>query len=361
MVKKTPRKVDAHKCPEGNTVTSGRERWYPNFTSFLVEKPFFDKDKMRYLCFGSEICPKSGKHHWQGCVYFKDKVSIKMAQKLLKIDSSHMEYIQKSDDPEDAITYCKKEGKFEEYGEFPKQGKRMDLIELRDQLVDGSINVDEIIVSNPMMYHQYGRTLDKIEDIILRKKYRTEMTKGIWYWGSTGCGKSHTAYTEYSPETHYNLINDNGWWDGYRQQKVIVINDFRGWMSYNELLRSGATGLSFNSFDALSIVRPINKEVWTVYYDKVHKIGCSAPSNVGTSFNVLTGISNNDYKVNKILKINLKDFIKTKFSYSDTLTTPNNTGLYLFGGIVDSLASDTILSFPPVVFDFDVEMSYEDA
>lgn len=231
------RKNNAHKCPEGNTETSGRVRWYPNFTSFCDEKPVFVKAKMRYLCFGSEICPDTKKHHWQGCVYFKDKVSIKTAQSLLKIESSHMEYIPKSEDPEDAINYCKKEGKFEEYGEFPKQGKRTDLIELRDQLVDNQTSIDDIIMSNPIMYHQYGRTLDKIEDIVLRKKYRTEMTKGIWYHGGTGVGKSHRAFEGYATETHYNLINDNGWWDGYRQQKVIIINDFRGWLSYNELLQ----------------------------------------------------------------------------------------------------------------------------
>lgn len=41
------------------------------------------------------------------------------------------------------------------------------------------------------MYHQYGRTLNAVEDITLRQKYRKWMTEGIWIYGKTGVGKSH--------------------------------------------------------------------------------------------------------------------------------------------------------------------------
>ena len=87
-----------------------------------------------------------------------------------------------------------------------------------------------------MKYHQYGRTLNKIEDLAMRNKYRSEMTKGIWYWGETGVGKSHKAFEGFNPKTHYVLPNDNGWWDAYTQQDTIIINDFRGEIRYNELL-----------------------------------------------------------------------------------------------------------------------------
>lgn len=97
--------------------------------------------------------------------------------------------------------------------------------------------VDDLVLENPMIYHKYGRTLNKIEDLRMRREYRIEMTKGIWYWGGTGVGKSHKAFEGYDPKTHYVLPNDNGWWDGYTGQDVVIINDFRGEMKYNFLLQ----------------------------------------------------------------------------------------------------------------------------
>jgi hypothetical protein len=231
--KKSPEVVRGNTNPNHDH----RVRWFPSFTSFLTIPPVWNEDKMKYLCYGEEICKTSGRKHYQGCVYFKDKVSIKQAQKLLKIEKSHMETNQKSKDINDAITYCKKEGKYTEYGNIPEQGKRTDLNALKDELLNTNITCDDICLRNPIMFHQYGRTLERIEEIKLRKKYRTEMTKGIWLWGDTGKGKSHRAFENYSPDTHFTLnLNDGGFWDGYTGQEIVIINEFRGQIMYSELL-----------------------------------------------------------------------------------------------------------------------------
>lgn len=261
------------KCPEGNTKSSGhsnqRVRWFPSFTSFLQTEPVWNPDKMKYLCYGKEICPTTKKEHWQGCVYFFDKVSIKQAQNLLGIGKSHMEFIMKTTYDE-CIEYCKKDGISKEFGSMPVQGRRTDLEALKDDIISGKTTVDEIIINNPVIFHQYGRTLEKIEDIKMSKLSRTEMTKGIWLYGDTGCGKSHKAFEGFSPETHYNLPNDNGWWDNYRQQETVVINDFRGHIKYDELLqmvdkwpyqvpRRGRTPLPFTSKKVI-ITSPLRPE-----------------------------------------------------------------------------------------------------
>ena len=126
---------------------------------------------------------------------------------------------------------------FREHGTFPQQGKRTDLDTLKTKILTGETCTDEILCEQPEMYHQYGRTLDKLEDLRMSKLFRNEMTEGIWYYGPTGVGKSHKAFEGFTPETHYVVVNDGGWWDNYKQQEIVIINDFRGWVPYNELLQ----------------------------------------------------------------------------------------------------------------------------
>ena len=122
-------------------------------------------------------------------------------------------------------------------GMHPKQGQRLDLKAITDDILGHKITVDEITIEKPNLYHQYGRTFNKIQEIANRKKFRNWMTEGIWYYGETGAGKSHLAYEGYNPETHYILnLNDNGFWNGYTGQPIVIINEFRGQIPYGELL-----------------------------------------------------------------------------------------------------------------------------
>lgn len=186
-----------------------------------------------YVAVGRETCPSTGKLHDQGWVYFEgQRGSIKGVAKQL--GNCHVEMCRGNIDQND--DYCSKDGQLREFGVKPKQGERKDLNAVKDDIMCGKRTVDEITVEDPMMYHQYGRTLQKLEDIALRKRYRTEMTKGVWYWGKTGVGKSHKAFEGFDPQTHYVYKNDGGWWDGYTGQHTVIINEFRGGIAYAELL-----------------------------------------------------------------------------------------------------------------------------
>jgi len=203
------------------------------FTLFNDNPIIFDDQTMKYLVQGTEVCPSTGKHHFQGYIYWKNPRSVKATCKKFGC------WVRPAKGtPEQCRTYCIKEQKFEEFGTLPKQGKRTDLEDLAQKLLKGETTVDEIIIEEPTTYHQYGRTLEKIEDLAMRKKFRTEMTSCEWLVGPTGVGKSHKAFADFSPETHYVYRhNDKGWWEGYKQQETIVINDFRGQIPYDELLQ----------------------------------------------------------------------------------------------------------------------------
>lgn len=186
-----------------------------------------------YIIFGKEICPTTGTPHLQGYMEFKSETSRRTQIKKLhpKI------WLKKSrGDAEDNEKYCSKDGDYYEQGEPKMQGKRSDIDRVTKELMETSLTVDEIAIDSPMFYHQYGRTLNKLEELKMRKLFRNEMTQGIWYFGETGTGKSHTALKDYNPDTHYIYPNDNGWWDGYKQQETVIFNEFRGQIPYSELL-----------------------------------------------------------------------------------------------------------------------------
>lgn len=185
----------------------------------------------KWVVYGKEK-GEQGTPHLQGCLGFENQRSWNAVKKL--VPGWHIEPMRGS--VEQAIEYCKKDGDVTEIGTLPKQGERTDLKKIQMRIQEGEM-LDDLVEDNPMLWHMYGRTLQKIEEIANRKKFRTEMTQGIWYWGPTGVGKSHKAFGEYNPEeTYCHPLHDNGWWDNYRQQATVVINDFRGEIPYGELL-----------------------------------------------------------------------------------------------------------------------------
>ena len=229
----------AQKCSKGNTKSFEPNAKFRNFcfTSFTETIPDITDD-VRFLAYGIEICPTTNKQHYQAFIIMKNQRSFSGMKKYLKgwLEADvHFEPIKGT--IEDNEKYCSKDGSYKEFGSKPKQGLRTDLIDLKDDIMSGKTSADSICIDNPEIYHQYGRTLTKIEDIYMRKQFRTEMTKGIWFYGATGVGKSHIAFENFTPETHYVVPNDNGWWDGYTQQDTIIINDFRGNIPYNEILQ----------------------------------------------------------------------------------------------------------------------------
>lgn len=192
---------------------------------------------MRFLAYAQETCPTTQRLHWQTYLSFKDVKTLSAAIKYIsKLCITHPSVDIMRGTFQDNEKYCSKQGTLIKHGKEPHQGQRNDLVDLVGQIREGR-RVDDIALENPQMFHQYGRTFSVVEDITMRQLFRTEMTLCDWLVGPTGSGKSHTALSTYNPSTHYILPDDNGWWDGYRQQETVVIQEFRGdTMKYSQLL-----------------------------------------------------------------------------------------------------------------------------
>jgi hypothetical protein len=189
-----------------------------------------------------EICPKTGRLHIDG--YYE----LQTCRKWTTENKKFLKFFGKGyGDLSIAVgshgencDYSEKEGRRQQKmgSPVPPNGTKRSLDQAKEAIVDGSKTVDELTLEDPTLFHQYGRTLSRIEDIIFRKRFRTEMTKGIWYWGPTAVGKSHKAFENYHPDTHYlwKLNERAGWQDGYTGQETVILNDFRAEIRYNDML-----------------------------------------------------------------------------------------------------------------------------
>lgn len=222
---------------------TNKTRWFviTNFNCNVKEdyEKILKEGQIRYIAYGAEICPSTKKKHHQMFVYFHNlkstgNLSLGKIGKTFGTTHSHVKPMFGSVLENEA--YCSKESELFELGDKPKQGMRSDIKESVDLIVGGQLTPDEICIEDPIFYHQYGRTLEKAAAIGLRKRFRKKMTKGVWFWGESGSGKSHEAFKDYDPSTHYvkNLCED--WWDGYTGQPIVIFNEFRGNCKFSELL-----------------------------------------------------------------------------------------------------------------------------
>lgn len=196
--------------------------------------------KVRFIAYGLETCPTTGRQHHQGWIVFKTQIttstrSLGNIGKML--GNAHVEPMFGT--LKQNAAYCSKESELIKIGDEPKQGDRNDLKDVLKRIRDGETTADEILLEDPGYYHMYGRTIERAEDVLMRKRFRTEMTQGIWLYGNTEAGKSHIAFEGYNPDNSYVKTltgNEHRWWDGYTGQATVIMNEFRGEIGYGELL-----------------------------------------------------------------------------------------------------------------------------
>ncbi len=208
------------------------------FTSFKLEietKHVGDGESIRYLVWGEEVCPTTGKKHLQGYVEFREGVTVRRAQTLL--DLPRCWFHARRGTAKQAVDYVKKDGSVTEHGVPGKQGKRTDLDAVRDLMADGGGLRDVLLEGASYQGARYAQLwLSALES------KRTDRPEVRWYWGETGSGKSRAAGIEAAecdggPDDVYWHAGGK-WWDGYDGHGVVIMDDFRPEdMKYNKLLK----------------------------------------------------------------------------------------------------------------------------
>lgn len=150
-----------------------------------------------------------------------------------KYPRAHIEPVK---DNKACIAYCtKKDTRVEgpwEFGTKPEPGRRTDLETAARAVVDGEKTVKELAKEEPALVARCYRGLQYLETV----KYEDRKEKPFieWIWGATGVGKTKYAYQLNG--TKY-MKDGTRWWDGYKQQNVILIDDFDGCWPFRDLLR----------------------------------------------------------------------------------------------------------------------------
>jgi len=159
---------------------------------------------------------------------------------------------------EQAVAYCtKEESRIAGDGHGPwthgsdanipkKKGERMDLKRIHDMMTkDGATAAD--IMLNPDTFPVWCRNYRAIDRFLLEtERKRNWITFTQVYWGVSGCGKTRRAHYEASlkddgtvGEPYYVLRKPQGnavYWDGYKGEKHIIIDEFYGWIPRNQML-----------------------------------------------------------------------------------------------------------------------------
>lgn len=198
----------------------------------------WDPSWMTYLLYGKEVAPTTGKHHWQTYLETSSRLTLRgLLSRLTPLLDVHPYAAAARGDATQNAIYCVKDGEWVEYGDPFKQGHRSDLDEAVAAVLAGEVRVDDILTEQPMMYHQYGRTLRDAEDLYLSRLRRDQVPRVVhWYWGDTGAGKSRLAFDQAGDDC-YVYTNDDRWWDNYKGQKKVVFDEFRGGIKFQDFLR----------------------------------------------------------------------------------------------------------------------------
>lgn len=82
-------------------------------------------------------------------------------------------------------------------------------------------SIQSIASEYPETFIKFGRGIRDLK-LILDTKYTLSGTRGIWYWGPPGTGKSRKAREE-NPDAY--LKPQSKWFDGYNGEDVIILDD----------------------------------------------------------------------------------------------------------------------------------------
>lgn len=176
-----------------------------------------DLSTVKYQVYGEEV-GQEGTPHFQGFTWFVHPVRFHLINDVLT--RAHIEPSRGS--PAQAADYCKKDGKWKEWG-IPPTPPGKGAKDMWRKIIEWAEagDLERIKLEFPGQYVLHQRKL-----LDLRRRSLGILDGDLqneWWVGPTGTGKSRTLWQLYP--SHYGKAL-NKWWDGYEDEDVVAIEEF---------------------------------------------------------------------------------------------------------------------------------------
>lgn len=187
----------------------------------------------KYAIVGREVGDE-GTPHLQG--YLSCHKVLRLAAIKREVsDRAHFEKAKGNDAQNE--TYCSKEGNAWTHGvPCAGAGQRTDLLRVASA-IDAGATLRQVAEENPSEFIRYHRGITAYRNLVRPPVPRDFKTQLHVFIGPPGSGKSRRA-TELAEGFGTVMRKTRGnWWDSYFQQDAVIIDDFYGWLHFDELLR----------------------------------------------------------------------------------------------------------------------------
>lgn len=204
--------------------------------------------RVTYLTGQLEMCPETQRLHYQAYWRVKNPLGLQawvalVADSIPGTKPAHVVFPNGT--PDQCIAYVTKDDtrvgiEPHEWGERPEQGKRSDLQDVADAVVDGQ-SLARIAREHPATYIRYHRGVGALRSRTARQ--RQQPTRVYYLGGRTGAGKSTACATAYDCEHVYWATDTDGklkWLDEYDPvvHKVVIFDEVEpGYFSPSQFKR----------------------------------------------------------------------------------------------------------------------------
>lgn len=179
---------------------------------------------------------KDGNPHLHCYFKLENEINYKNFKKLDWLGGKHGNYqIQRS--PKHVLSYCIKDGDYIANFDVPAKLQAMKGKKkyVGEAILTGKRKLTDLVNEDASLLYDiehWNRAINTYH-FLSQPKRNHPMEVHIW-WGDSGTGKSRQARETY-PDAFWK--NKGQWWDGYKNEETVIIDEFYGWLDYDFILR----------------------------------------------------------------------------------------------------------------------------